>query len=159
MSGVNRSLKRKQVRIHVIIIPRHCLGRTGCTLAAIQLLLLYAIMGKRRRVESDDEFFQDEGDSDYGSSVKKRKAVPRKQLATVAEPSNAEYSNDHSKSQHVISNADEICDALLRWYSGVHATRGMPWRKEYDPNLGPEERAQRAYEVSFSTCFLFIPSV
>ncbi|PBL00334.1 DNA glycosylase [Armillaria gallica] len=111
-------------------------------------------MGKRRRVESDDEFFQDEGDSDYGSSVKKRKAVPRKQLATVAEPSNAEYLNDHSKSQHVIGNADEICDALLRWYSGVHATRGMPWRKEYDPNLGPEDRAQRAYEVLVSEFML-----
>ncbi len=113
-------------------------------------------MGKRRRVESDGDCFQDESDSDYGPSMKKRKAaVPRKQLAT---PSSAEYSNDHSKSQHVISNADEICDALLRWYSHAHATRGMPWRKEYNPKLGPEERAQRAYEVSFSTCFLRIPS-
>ncbi|SJL15645.1 uncharacterized protein ARMOST_19149 [Armillaria ostoyae] len=109
-------------------------------------------MGKRRRVESDDDFFQDESDSDYGPSMKKRKAaVPRKQLAM---PSSAEYSNDHSKSQHVISNADEICDALLRWYSGVHATRGMPWRKVYDPNLGPEERAQRAYEVLVSEFML-----
>ncbi|SJL06440.1 uncharacterized protein ARMOST_09777 [Armillaria ostoyae] len=62
-------------------------------------------MGKRRRVESDDEFFQEESDSNYNSSVKKRKAaVTRKQLATVAEPSiSAEYSNDHSKSQHVVA--------------------------------------------------------
>ncbi|KAK0455811.1 hypothetical protein EV421DRAFT_1728662 [Armillaria borealis] len=60
-------------------------------------------MGKHRRVESDDEFFQDESDSNYDSSVKKRKAaVTREQLATVAEPSSAEYSNDHSKSQHVV---------------------------------------------------------
>ncbi|KAK0199093.1 DNA glycosylase [Armillaria mellea] len=109
-------------------------------------------MGKRRRVKSDDDFSQDESDSDYGSSMKKHKAVaPRKQLAT---PSNAEYSNDHSKSQHIISNVDEICDALLRWYSGTHATRGMPWRKEYDPNLGREERAQRAYEVLVSEFML-----
>ncbi len=43
-------------------------------------------MGKRRRVESDDQIFQD---SNYNSSVKKRKAaVTRKRLATVAEPSN-----------------------------------------------------------------------
>ncbi|KAK0233868.1 DNA glycosylase [Armillaria fumosa] len=111
-------------------------------------------MGKRRRVQSDDDFLQDESDSDYRSSVKKRKPAPRKQLATVVEPSSAEYSNDHSKSQHAISNADEICDALLRWYSGVHATRGMPWRKEYDPNLGREERAQRAYEVLVSELML-----
>ncbi|KAK0208996.1 DNA glycosylase [Desarmillaria ectypa] len=119
-------------------------------------------MGKRRRVESDDdhsEFLQDESDDDYDSNVKKCKAmtVPkakRKQLATVSEPSSAEYWNDHSKSQHVISNADEICDALLRWYSGVHTTRGMPWRKAYDPNLGREERAQRAYEVLVSEIML-----
>ncbi|KAK0466268.1 DNA glycosylase, partial [Desarmillaria tabescens] len=60
----------------------------------------------------------------------------------------------HSKSQHVISNADDTCDALLLWYSGVHATRGMPWRKEYNPNLGREERAQRAYEVLVSEIML-----
>ncbi|KAK0500756.1 DNA glycosylase [Armillaria luteobubalina] len=114
-------------------------------------------MGKRRRVESDDDFSQDESDSDYRSSVsvkKRNKAAPRKQLATVAKPTSAEYSNDHSKSQHVISNADGICDALLRWYSGAHATRGMPWRKEYDPNLSREERAQRAYEVLVSELML-----
>jgi A/G-specific adenine glycosylase len=37
--------------------------------------------------------------------------------------------------------------ALLKWFQTVHASRGMPWRKPYDPNLGIEDRAQRAYEV------------
>ncbi|KAG7452096.1 DNA glycosylase [Guyanagaster necrorhizus] len=115
-------------------------------------------MGKRRRVESDDdytEFSQDEIDGNYGSRVKNRKATVSKKMQPVAvSPSIADYSDEHSRSQHVISNADEVCDALLRWYSGVHMTRGMPWRKEYNPNLGREERAQRAYEVLVSEFML-----
>jgi len=37
--------------------------------------------------------------------------------------------------------------SLLEWYSGVHEARGMPWRKPFDPSLGADARAQRAYEV------------
>jgi hypothetical protein len=37
--------------------------------------------------------------------------------------------------------------SLLEWYSGVHEARGMPWRKPFDPSLGVDARAQRAYEV------------
>ncbi|KAF8180374.1 DNA glycosylase [Pholiota molesta] len=33
-------------------------------------------------------------------------------------------------------------------------TRGMPWRKPYDPTLSPERRAQRAYEVWISEIML-----
>lgn len=49
-----------------------------------------------------------------------------------------------------------VRNALLAWYKTVHDTRGMPWRRPYDPNLGPEERAQRAYEVLELACGLCI---
>ncbi|KAF5383159.1 hypothetical protein D9615_004998 [Tricholomella constricta] len=60
----------------------------------------------------------------------------------------------HSASGHVIHTPGPIRIALLRWYAGVHTSRGMPWRKPYDPLQGPEERAQRAYEVWVSEIML-----
>ena len=53
----------------------------------------------------------------------------------------------HSKSSHIIESSGPIRLALLEWYKTVHDIRGMPWRKSYDPSQGPDERAQRAYEV------------
>lgn len=53
----------------------------------------------------------------------------------------------HPRSSHNIQSPNDIRTALLRWYAVVHTSRGMPWRKPYDPSQGPEERAQRAYEV------------
>ena len=53
----------------------------------------------------------------------------------------------HSKSSHIIESSGPIRLALLEWYKTVHDIRGMPWRKSYDPTQGPDERAQRAYEV------------
>lgn len=53
----------------------------------------------------------------------------------------------HSRSSHIIGSSGPIRLALLEWYKTVHDIRGMPWRKPYDPNKGPDERAQRAYEV------------
>ena len=53
----------------------------------------------------------------------------------------------HSKSSHIIETSGPIRFALLKWYKTVHDIRGMPWRKSYDPTQGPDERAQRAYEV------------
>lgn len=53
----------------------------------------------------------------------------------------------HSKASHIIGTSVPIRLALLEWYKAVHDTRGMPWRKPYDPTQGPDERAQRAYEV------------
>ena len=50
--------------------------------------------------------------------------------------------------------------ALLGWYETVHTTRGMPWRKPYNPALGQAERAQRAYEVRLVLIiFLAFPTV
>jgi A/G-specific adenine glycosylase len=59
----------------------------------------------------------------------------------------------HRKSVHTISSPAVVRSTLLSWYKTVQDTRGMPWRRPYDPNLGPEERAQRAYEVFNHTCF------
>jgi A/G-specific adenine glycosylase len=53
----------------------------------------------------------------------------------------------HSRSSHIIESSGPIRLALLEWYKTVHDIRGMPWRKSYDPTQGPDERAQRAYEV------------
>ena len=55
----------------------------------------------------------------------------------------------HSASTHTIASPAPIQKALLDWYSGVHEYRGMPWRKKYDPTLGVDGRAQRAYEARF----------
>ncbi|KAG5654571.1 hypothetical protein H0H81_000096 [Sphagnurus paluster] len=60
----------------------------------------------------------------------------------------------HSASIHLIHSPLEVQTALLQWYAGVHASRGMPWRKPYNPLLGPDERAQRAYEVWVSEIML-----
>ncbi|CAL1708848.1 unnamed protein product [Somion occarium] len=60
----------------------------------------------------------------------------------------------HGVSTHAISDAKPLRKSLLEWYANVHETRGMPWRKPYDPALGPEERSQRAYEVWISEIML-----
>jgi hypothetical protein len=48
---------------------------------------------------------------------------------------------------HLISFPDLMRPQLLEWYSQVHTTRGMPWRKPFDSSLDADARAQRAYEV------------
>lgn len=53
----------------------------------------------------------------------------------------------HTKYNHTVLSPGPVRVALLEWYKTVHGTRGMPWRKPYDPALGSNERAQRAYEV------------
>ncbi|KAF5390017.1 hypothetical protein D9757_003838 [Collybiopsis confluens] len=58
-----------------------------------------------------------------------------------------ENSSKHSKMAHVLSNSSLIRQALLEWYVNVRASRGMPWRKPFDPSLDLEGQSQRAYEV------------
>jgi A/G-specific adenine glycosylase len=53
----------------------------------------------------------------------------------------------HSVSMHVITDVEPMRVALLEWYDRVHDARKMPWRKKFDPSLGIDGRAQRAYEV------------
>jgi len=124
-------------------------------------------MTKRRRsttVVSDNESDWDDQVSEFDSddasfSPKARK--PAKRTKTQARTSTKTRGKDasdpsssiiqdefrHSRSVHTIQEPGALRTALLKWYITVHDKRGMPWRKPYDPNLGDEERAQRAYEV------------
>lgn len=125
----------------------------------------WILMGKRRA--SDDDYASDVGaissDSHYSpdaessnanKSKKKTRRAPAKKRAKASVASDDEVepatltANPHPASLHRITDAKPIRAALLKWYAGVHEIRGMPWRKVYDPSLGPEERGQRAYEVS-----------
>lgn len=121
-------------------------------------------MGKRKTSSSEADFSEiDLSDSDdqYDESSRPKtrgKRVPKRQPSKKRTKHNSDGANDvslsvapptHAKSMHVMKAAQvpSIRAALVQWYSGVHASRNMPWRKPYNPTLGPEERAQRAYEV------------
>ncbi|KAG8898958.1 hypothetical protein FRC00_002107, partial [Tulasnella sp. 408] len=60
----------------------------------------------------------------------------------------------HSKSLHNVAKVKPLTGGLLEWFDSVRDTRGMPWRKEYDPSLSEDEKAQRAYEVLVSEIML-----
>ncbi|OBZ77403.1 A/G-specific adenine DNA glycosylase [Grifola frondosa] len=124
-------------------------------------------MAKKRKGVSSDE------DDDWFEPVKsartakKRVAVKikRKRAASgdeSAEPddeyeaqtSDAVQTRRHPISMHTLSEVKPLRAALLGWYAGVHASRGMPWRKPYEHTSNPEERSQRAYEVWISEIML-----
>ncbi|OCH93957.1 DNA glycosylase [Obba rivulosa] len=127
-------------------------------------------MARKRAIFSDDGY-NDDSDAAYEPApTEKAKAKARPRAAAVKRKrvvsgieDNAAATRDvdftahpalHAKSVHRISDPQPLRDALLDWYSLVHETRGMPWRKPYDPSLGPGERAQRAYEVWISEIML-----
>ncbi|KAJ3517911.1 hypothetical protein NLJ89_g208 [Agrocybe chaxingu] len=134
-------------------------------------------MVKRRRISDDDwsggndeesDFAEDSDyeDASFASKTKffsSRKArSPRKKVkparngaSSSSTPAEASApSLMRCRSTHTIQDPAAMRAALLRWYKTVHETRGMPWRRPYDPNLGVEERAQRAYEVWISEIML-----
>lgn len=86
---------------------------------------------------------------------KKRLIAKSPAVSDVVGPprSPALFNQTHPKSRHTIASPNEQISALLKWYSKVHETRCMPWRKPYDPSLNPEERAQRAYEANEITLY------
>ena|ERR1700751_3369512 len=53
----------------------------------------------------------------------------------------------HLASYHNFSEKErqQIQQDLLKWFDVAKRTH-LPWRKEWDPSLNKEERAQRAYE-------------
>ncbi|KAI0777223.1 DNA glycosylase [Trametes elegans] len=71
-----------------------------------------------------------------------------------AGPSESSQAFPHSSALHVLSSPEPPRQALLKWYDGVHAARGMPWRKPFQHSWDAEERAQRAYEVWVSEIML-----
>ncbi|KAJ7207083.1 DNA glycosylase [Mycena pura] len=119
-------------------------------------------MGKRK-LDSDDDF----SDSDYqfyaSSEPKTRKKrsssrphSDKKTRHKLDASEDLSPTPPHTKNTHTIKTTDitAIRSALLQWYSTVHDSRNMPWRKRYDPTLGREGRAQRAYEVWISEIML-----
>lgn len=77
----------------------------------------------------------------------------RKETSTVVAPESS-GSRIHDSTYHAFTNdeIDSIRSNLLKWY-GINK-RSMPWRKEWDPNLSLQDRAQRAYEVWVSEIML-----
>lgn len=128
-------------------------------------------MAKRaRRVKDDSDSDYDES---YASSAPAARARSRPRTPRTKKPGTSQAPKSkldgviateeevivgprHGVSRHRIADPAPLRCALLKWYARVHESRGMPWRKAYDPTFGPAERAQRAYEVRCSrTPFLF----
>ena len=115
----------------------------------------------KRRVLSEDLSSDDDYCSDGSSSLpqsSKRTSNPAKKTAKPAKKRTKPTPDSdgktletmvrpHSINMHVITCPGPVREALLEWYSGVHETRGMPWRKPFDASLDSDGRAQRAYEV------------
>lgn len=127
-------------------------------------------MAKRRislAVESsDDDYCASDSGSLHSKTIKSKRKSAKKKPRTVESDGGLEdldgakdatQSYPHKASTHEISSPRPLRVALLKWYARVHQTRGMPWRKQYDPALGLNERAQRAYEVRIFTGLLFVP--
>ncbi len=108
-------------------------------------------MAKRKRSASASEF--EGSDISFDEAPKKKPKVPKKATKKAAKKDDLVSATPHDKSLHVIETAEDICDALLKWYSSAYTARAMPWRKPYNPNLTKQERAQRAYEVRDYTAF------
>lgn len=62
--------------------------------------------------------------------------------------------NGHLRSRHHVKDLLACRPWLLEWYGRVKSRRMMPWRTEYNPDLTPEERTQRAYKVLVSEIML-----
>ena len=102
--------------------------------------------------ESSKSYDTDSCSDDSPKKKKNSKSQRKKKIQKVHASSSGIQEIDigtppHSKSSHIIGSPGPIRLALLEWYKDVHDIRGMPWRKPYDPSQGPDERAQRAYEV------------
>lgn len=120
-------------------------------------------MAKRRVIEIESEV--ESSSSEYSppstagqpTSRKRRKRKEPESATRVEHPetdTTREYCPSHAASVHQIQSAASTCRALLQWYTGVSESRGMPWRKPYDPSLSIDARAQRAYEVWISEIML-----
>ncbi|KAI0790408.1 DNA glycosylase [Abortiporus biennis] len=139
-------------------------------------------MAKRRRLSySSNEYSASEDDADDAyiePTSSRRKAVKKKSKVNakgkakkvdVVDPDIRDASGSagedpdsnlllspttHGVSTHILTQVKPLQKALLDWYSTVHETRGMPWRKPYNASQTPAERSQRAYEVWISEIML-----
>jgi A/G-specific adenine glycosylase len=95
--------------------------------------------------ESSDDF-------DPGKPARRSKSTQQKKKLRGTSPQvgdlEAETKDEpHLVSLHILSSSETPRVALLAWFDVVCDSRGMPWRKQFDPSFGRDERAQRAYEV------------
>lgn len=114
-------------------------------------------MVKRRvlseEISSDDDYCSAGSEPPLPSSSKrpsKKSTRPAKKRTKAAPDSDSEAVQvmmPHPTGIHSVPSPGPIRESLLKWYSGVHDTRGMPWRKPFDAALDSEGRGQRAYEV------------
>ncbi|KZT54576.1 DNA glycosylase [Calocera cornea HHB12733] len=74
--------------------------------------------------------------------------------ATSPRKGKVQPDGQHPASYHSISRLAAHQSELLKWFDTSKHVRGMPWRKEYDPSLSDDDRAQRAYEVWVSEIML-----
>ncbi|KAJ8517801.1 hypothetical protein ONZ45_g5076 [Pleurotus djamor] len=116
-------------------------------------------MAKRRVIITDSDLGSSDEDFEPETKPKKnaRKRVKRSEPAMpkpAKSPSSGVHYPPHGVTLHQIDFAGEICRPLLEWYHGVSTSRGMPWRKPYDPSLDKNARSQRAYEVWISEIML-----
>ncbi|KAJ7487767.1 DNA glycosylase [Mycena latifolia] len=111
--------------------------------------------------DSDDQSYVSSGPKTRRKNTSIRQPV-KKRTKRASDVVNDESGStqpipsSHAKSIHAIHalNVAPIRSSLLQWYSTVHSSRNMPWRKQYDPTLDREARAQRAYEVWISEIML-----
>ncbi len=113
----------------------------------------------KRKKDMDYSSLSEDSASDFeiisvkrsAASLRKRRSMTARKVSTEerADESTSDtyYVTPHPRSQHLIPSPDLMRPSLLKWYSGVHDVRGMPWRKPFDPSLDADARAQRAYEV------------
>lgn len=138
-------------------------------------------MSKRRlsrlHSDSEDQWSGEDGKSKSSSSdtvdlewtQEKRKGSQRKNMATrkkqkleaqvqrMAQSDTRILGNTdsmHLESRHSIGLPGPMRTALLRWFTTVRDSRGMPWRKPSNLSQDPQQRSQRAYEVWVSEIML-----
>ncbi|KAI0938582.1 hypothetical protein AcV5_000224 [Taiwanofungus camphoratus] len=121
-------------------------------------------MVKKRSIDSDDDYRNDSDESyraeqvkTYAKKTNTRRGAIKKRKRVDSDSVEAPDSSQiklHPVSWHTIRNPEPLRIALLEWYADVHTSRGMPWRKPYDPKFNAEGRAQRAYEVWISEIML-----
>jgi A/G-specific adenine glycosylase len=130
-----------------------------------------------KRKHSDDGYRTGDGDSSASSWMPSKKPIKSRRSRTNptrrTKTTHSDFSDDHQTSSqcigknthavsvHLITSPIPVGASLLDWYAGVHESRGMPWRKPNDPLIGPDGRAQRAYEVRYhasalQTCSFFL---
>ncbi|WWC94008.1 A/G-specific adenine glycosylase [Kwoniella sp. B9012] len=90
------------------------------------------------------------------STVKRAngKGTTKSEVVDIEDTAGPSVPRDHGTEYHAVDELVKFQKDLLDWFEGCRETRGMPWRKRYDPELSMEEKGQRAYEIWVSEVML-----